>query len=105
MKTTFTRRRHRRRRGFTLMEILLVLAILVILGALVGVSFMKLRQNALIDSAKIQINLLEQSVKHYQIDVGNYPTSLSGLIEPGDAPQGKWRGPYFEGTQLPLDPW
>lgn len=103
-------RRMRRRRGFTLMEILLVLAILVILGALVGVGFSRVRQNALIDSAKAQISNLESAVKVYQIDVGRYPGGDSGLeallAPPSDAPQGKWRGPYLEGvTQLPLDPW
>jgi general secretion pathway protein G len=110
MKTKLARRlRCRNRRGFTLMEILLVLAILVILGALVGVGFNKIRQNALIDSAKTQISSLESGVKLYQIDVGRYPGGDSGLqalyIEPSDAPPSKWRGPYLEGTQLPLDPW
>lgn len=104
MKTTVARRM-RRRRGFTLMEILLVLAILVILGSIVGVSYNMIRKNALIDSAKTQINLLEQAVNHYQLDVGNYPPTLSELLVQGDAPQGKWRGPYYAGTQLPLDPW
>jgi general secretion pathway protein G len=108
MRTTVARR-WRRRRGFTLMEILLVLAILVILGALVTVGYSKIRQNALIDSAKTQISTLEAGVELYQIDVGRYPSGDSGLealyIQPSDAPPGKWRGPYLKGTQLPLDPW
>ena len=91
------------------MEILLVLAILVILGALVGVGYSRIRNNSMIDAAKAQITNLETSVKTYQIDVGNYPSGESGLesllAQPGDAPPGKWRGPYLDATQLPLDPW
>ncbi len=108
MKTTFTRRL-RRRRGFTLMEILLVLAILVILGALVGVGYARIRENALIDAAKLQISNLETTVKTYQIEVGTFPSMDAGLDAllnpPADVPPGKWRGPYLDATQLPLDPW
>lgn len=99
----------RRRRGFTLMEILLVLAILVILGALVGVSYSQIRKNAMIDTAKTQISNLETAVKTYQIEVGTFPSMDAGLDAlfnpPADAPPGKWRGPYLDATQLPLDPW
>jgi general secretion pathway protein G len=108
MKTNVIRRMSRRR-GFTLMEILLVLAILVILGALVGVGYQRIRENALIDAAKAQIATLEDAVKVYQVEVGRYPSMDAGLDAlfnpPSDAPAGKWRGPYLEGTQLPLDPW
>jgi general secretion pathway protein G len=108
MKTKLTRRL-RCRRGFTLMEILLVLAILVILGALVGVAFTKIQRNAYIDAAKAQIANLESCVKTYQIDVGRYPAGESGLesllTPPSDVAEGKWRGPYIDATQLPLDPW
>ncbi|MEX2026303.1 MAG: type II secretion system major pseudopilin GspG [Pirellulaceae bacterium] len=106
---TIALRRMRRRRGFTLMEILLVLAILVILGALVGVGYSRIRENALIDTAKAQISTLESAVKVYQMEVGTYPSMDAGLDAlfnpPADTPPNKWRGPYLEGTQLPLDPW
>lgn len=109
MTRTRTNHRHHRRSGFTLMEILLVLAILVILGALVGVSFSRIRQNSMIDAAKTQISNLETCVRTYQIDVGKYPASDAGLESllspPSDAPSNKWRGPYLEASQLPLDPW
>jgi general secretion pathway protein G len=109
MKSTLLLRRRCRRRGFTLMEILLVLAILVILGALVGVAYNKIQRNAYIDSAKAQIKLLDTGIRSYQLDVGKYPSTdqgLDGLLNPpADAPPGKWRGPYLDATQLPLDPW
>src|SRR3954470_22806848 len=100
-------RRRRRRHGFTLMEVLLVLAILVILGSLVGVSIFQMQKNANIRAAKAQINMLEDSIKAYQIDVGSLPPSLEGLVAvPAElkVPQ-KWSGPYLEKGNLPVDPW
>jgi len=90
------------------MEILLVLAILVVLGSLVTVGYVKLQQNAMIDSTKTQIRMLEQAVGQYRLDVGSYPTGDQGLeglrIQPPDAPAGKWRGPYLQ-SEVPNDPW
>ena len=69
----------RRRRGFTLMEILLVLAILVVLGSLVTVGYVRIQRNAMIDSAKTQIRMFEQAVGQYRLDVGKYPSGDQGL--------------------------
>ena len=101
-------KRIRRRRGFTLMEILLVLAILVILGSLVTVGYVQIKKNADIDAAKTQIRMLEEAVGQYQLHVGKFPSGDQGLeslrIQPPDAPAGKWRGPYLA-REVPLDPW
>ena len=101
-------KRTRRRRGFTLMEILLVLAILVVLGSLVTVGYVKLQQNALKDAARTQIGMLDKAVLQYKLDVGKYPSGDQGLgslrIQPPDAPANKWRGPYLE-SDIPVDPW
>ena len=98
----------RRRSGFTLMEILLVLAILVILGSLVGIGYVRAKQNADIDTAKTQIKMFEEVIGQYRLDVGKFPTGDQGLnslrIQPPDAPQGKWRGPYMD-REIPMDPW
>jgi general secretion pathway protein G len=99
--------RRRRRRGFTLMEVLLVLAILVILASLVGVSYVRLQQQANINSARTQIGMLEEACNHYTLSVGSPPNTLDDLLTmPGDLanPQ-KWVGPYLEKSQLPVDPW
>src|SRR5262245_47211995 len=98
---------HRRRRGFTLMEILLVLAILVVLGSMVGVGYVKIQQNAMKNSARAQITLLEDAVKTYMIDVGSPPAALDYLITspPDLANPLKWQGPYLDKNQLPVDPW
>ncbi len=100
-------RRHRRS-GFTLMEILLVLAILVVLGSLVTVGYVQIQRNAMIDSAKTQIKMFEGAVGMYRLDVGKYPSGDQGLqalrLQPPDAPANKWRGPYME-IEVPMDPW
>ena len=102
-------RRPRRRRGFTLMEVLLVLAILVILGSFVTVGYIRLQKNANIDAAKSQITMLEDAVQHYSLAVGTVPTTQQGLealrVAPADLKNpAKWSGPYLE-KDLPLDPW
>ena len=97
----------RRPRGFTLMEILLVLAILVVLGAMVGVGYSRVQVNAMKSAAKTQIGLLEDATKLYTLDVGSPPSSLDALITPPSdlANPNKWQGPYLEKTTLPQDPW
>jgi general secretion pathway protein G len=100
-------RRPRRSRGFTLMEILLVLAILVVLGSMVGVGYVKIQQNAMKNSARAQLTLLEDAVKTYMIDVGSPPAALDYLITspPDLANPLKWQGPYLDKNTLPQDPW
>jgi general secretion pathway protein G len=102
-------RRHRRRRGFTLMEVLLVLAILVVLGSMVTVGYMQIKRNADRDAAKGQIGLLENAVDLYALNVGTCPTTQQGLLALREAPSdlknvAKWAGPYLK-EELPIDPW
>lgn len=102
-----TRRyRSRRRGGFTLMEVLLVLAILVILGALVAMNFGNVLGDADRKAARSQIGLFEPALKLYFLHLKSYPASLEGLqAAPTDIPNpAKWQGPYLE-KQIPLDPW
>src|SRR2546429_8647782 len=100
-------RRLLRSSGFTLMEILLVLAILVVLGSMVGVGYVKIQQNAMKKAAQTQVNLLEDAVKTYTLDVGSLPSDLNGLLQPPPdlANPTKWAGPYLEKQNLPIDPW
>ncbi len=96
------------RRAFTLMEILLVLAILVVLASMVGVSYSKIQKSMQVSSTKTQIGLLEGAVKAYQIQVGSLPPNLEALITaPGDlARPEKWQGPYLDKvSKLPVDAW
>ncbi len=97
------------RSGLTLMEVLLVLAILVILGAVVFVSLRGLFEGSKQDIARTQIRAFETQLDAYMLHVGSYPTSQQGLnalrYPPPDLanPQ-KWRGPYAE-KAIPPDPW
>ena len=99
--------RHRRKSAFTLMEILLVLAILVVLASMVGVSYSRIQKSMQIQSARTQLGLLEEAVKAYQIGVGSLPPDLNALlVAPGDLPNpAKWQGPYLDKSTLPVDPW
>jgi general secretion pathway protein G len=101
------RSRSRRKSAFTLMEILLVLAILVVLASMVGVSYSRIQKSMQASSARTQLGLLEQAVKAYQINVGSLPPNLDALlVAPGDLPNpAKWQGPYLDKQTLPVDPW
>lgn len=105
-----THRMHRRRRrGFTLMEVLLVLAILVIMGSMVGVFIAQMQSGAYEKLAQTQMGMFETQLGAYRLDVGSLPNTNQGLqalrYPPSDLnnPQ-KWRGPYSE-KDIPLDPW
>lgn len=103
------RRTRRGRHGFTLMEVLLVLAILVILGTLVVANFSGIFAASKVKAARAQLSALEQQIDIYQLDVGAYPTTQQGLsalrVAPPDLPDPtKWLGPYAK-KDIPPDPW
>lgn len=105
-----SRRRRRTRQGFTLLEVLLVLAILVILGSTVTFYFARTQTSAQASAAQVQINALSGPLDQYRIHVGSYPKSEQGLSALLSAPQGlgqpeKWKGPYINKAEIPADPW
>ncbi|MBN1278039.1 MAG: type II secretion system major pseudopilin GspG, partial [Deltaproteobacteria bacterium] len=99
-------RSERRDRGFTLIEVLIVMVILGLLAALVGPRMFgkvgKSKQNA----AKAQISLFGTALDTYRLDVGRYPKTEQGLQALRVKPDGeeKWDGPYVS-KEIPLDPW
>lgn len=103
------RRRTLRRGGFTLMEVLLVLVILVVLGSLAVPMLSQTRNRANEDNAKIQVNTISNAVENFYIDMNRYPTADEGVDALISAPSSssstasKWRGPYLK--KIPLDPW
>ena len=77
---TLSRARSRSRRsGFTLMEVLLVMAILVIMGTLVVANFSGILFKSKAKSAKIQLQALGKALELYQIDMNAYPDPADGL--------------------------
>lgn len=101
--------RHRSRSGFTLMEVLLVLAILGVISAMVVPQLMGRQQQAKIDATKLSIKSLEQALNLYRLDHGGeYPTSGEGLnvLITASSSDTKWKGPYLDNaTSIPLDAW
>lgn len=103
------KRRNRGRGAFTLMEVLLVLAILVILGSMVGFFLVGMQKGAYEDLARTQMGMFEQQLDAFRLNVGSYPSTPQGLnalrVMPADLPNpAKWRGPYAS-KDIPLDPW
>ncbi len=102
-------RQSRRRRGFTLIEVLLVLVILVIIGSLAVVAYGPIRRGAFINAASAQIKAFKTPLRAYWLDQGDYPATSQGLealrTQPSDlAVPEKWNGPYLD-SEVPLDPW
>lgn len=98
-------RRDRRRSGFTLMELLLVMAILVIMASMVTYAFLNIQQNAQSDAALSQISTLENACVSYKLQVGRFPSKLEDLYtQPSGLTKRQWRGPYLQ-EPVPADPW
>lgn len=96
-----------RRRGFTLVELLVVLAILGLLVGLVGPQVMKTLGSSKTKTARIQIEDLSAALDIYRLEVGRYPTTSDGLQALVDNTAGvaSWNGPYLKKSQVPKDPW
>jgi general secretion pathway protein G len=95
--------------GFTLVELLVVLAILGMLVALVTPQVLKYLGRAKVDSARIEIQTIGNALDLYRLDMQHYPTQSEGLQALVEAPTGtdagRWQGPYIKQNKLPVDPW
>ncbi|PCI77092.1 MAG: type II secretion system protein GspG [SAR86 cluster bacterium] len=89
--------------GFTLIEILVVMAIIAMLAVMVAPNLFKQQAGAMRDVARTEISTLEAALDIYRLDVGEYPDSLDGLME-DDTDRASWNGPYLR-RAVPRDPW
>ena len=96
----------RQRRGFTLLELLVVMVVLGLLVSIVGPRYFAQLGKSEGKAAQAQIASIAKALELYRIDVGRYPTTEQGLqaLLTKPANVNKWDGPYLEKT-LPLDPW
>jgi general secretion pathway protein G len=94
-------------RGFTLVEMLVVISIIALIMALVGPRVLNFLTESKVKAAKIQIESLSSALDLYALDTGRYPSSSDGLDalmqRPGNI--GSWNGPYLKGAIVPKDPW
>jgi general secretion pathway protein G len=95
-----------RAKGFTLLELLVVVVIIGLLAGFVAPRYFGQVGKSEVATAKAQIDALEKALDQYRLDTGRYPSNevgLKALVErPPDEP--KWNGPYLKKT-VPLDPW
>lgn len=97
----------RSRSGFTLVELLVVLAILGLIAGLVGPRVLNQLGGAKSKTVAVQIRDFEQAVDLFRLDVGRLPTNQEGLdaLVTRPATANGWNGPYLRGNRLPDDPW
>ena len=96
-----------RRSGFTLMEVLLVIAIIALLVAFVVPSYLNVALGAKIQNTKNAVMALTRVIQMYYLNVGAYPKELKDLMEkPEDeAVAAKWQGPYLDSVDKLKDSW
>jgi general secretion pathway protein G len=90
-------------RGFTIIELLIVMAILGMLAVMVAPNLFNQADGARRDAALSQIAAIASALDTHRLDVGQYPDDLLGLME-NSANRASWNGPYLN-NDVPRDPW
>lgn len=96
-------------RGFTLIEVLVVIILIAIIGSVVAPNVFRHVASAKVTTTEAQLRALEAALDAYRLDVGRYPTTDEGLSaleqrSAGSAAVANWRGPYLR-QAVPADPW
>jgi general secretion pathway protein G len=100
-----------RHRGFTLLELMVVIAVMAVLAAVVAPNIFRHVGDARAGAARTQVELLSLALGQYALDNGQFPSTAQGLAALRSQPQDDggraarhWRGPYLA-KEVPLDPW
>jgi general secretion pathway protein G len=106
MPFEFASPHYRKFRGFTLLELLVVILIIGLLTGIVAPRLMGQIERSERTAARAQIDAFDKALQAFRIDMGRYPSSSEGLLALQEAPAGdpRWRGPYLKGG-VPRDPW
>jgi len=93
-------------KGFTLLELLVVMVIIGLLAGYVGPKYFAQIGKSEVKTAKAQIDALSKALDQYRLDTGHYPTTENGLASLNTVPSNepKWQGPYLS-KNVPNDPW
>jgi general secretion pathway protein G len=96
-----------RTRGFTLIEMMVVIAIIGALATIVAPTVFRNLGDANVTAARSQIEIIAMALENYRMDTGAYPTTEQGLTALRTRPESAlagWRGPYLR-KPVPVDPW
>ena len=97
----------RRERGFSLIEIMVVMVIIGMLMAVVAPRFIRQSEKAAAKAARVQVESMGTTLDTFRLDVGRYPTTQEGLAALIQRPFGieRWDRPYLKQNVIPPDPW
>ena len=102
-------RKHRHKKsGFTLVELLVVLVILMVIGTIAVQNFSGEEDKAEVKATKASFTQIETALERYKLDVGSYPSEDEGMIALMQAPEGdegNWAGKYLSKQKSILDAW
>ena len=95
-----------RGRGFTLLELLVVMVIIGLLAGIVGPSLFKSVSRSELTSTQAQVDAIAKALDQYRLDTGRYPSAQDGLaaLMQRPATEPNWNGPYLK-KAVPTDPW
>jgi general secretion pathway protein G len=93
--------------GFTLVEMLVVIAIIGLIMGLIGPRVLNYLSESKVKAARIQLQSFQSALDLYYLDAGRFPSTAEGLTALVRATPGvaAWNGPYLKGGNVPNDPW
>lgn len=108
-KSFMNKETNQSQRGFTMIELLVVLVILGLMAGFIGPKVLGKGESAKVGTTKTQLKALKSALQTYKLDVGEYPSTQDGLQALNTSPDSakakqNWQGPYLDG-KLPQDGW